>query len=212
MSSPRANRSAAGFTLLELLVALNLLALLTVGLAAALHAGNRAAAAVDRSLDQSSQLALAYRFLRDALADAQPLPLAGAAEPREIRFDGRPDRLSFVAELPPHLSIGGFADLTLALDGPVERSRLIVSWRTLTRAGAAAELGEAHSNVLLEHLRAVEFAYFGQADTNARAAWHDYWQAAIALPRLVRIRGQFVDGRSAPELIVTPRLAEGAVR
>jgi len=62
----------SGFTLLELLVALALLALLTAGLAPSLRLGSHAWDAVDHEASEAAELQTTQDFLRRAISEGYP--------------------------------------------------------------------------------------------------------------------------------------------
>ncbi|MGH7036278.1 MAG: type II secretion system protein GspJ [Stellaceae bacterium] len=196
-----------GFTLLELLVAISLVAVLSVLLFGGLRIGLRSADAVNRRVDHSAQIALAYDFMQAELADARPLPTQPGTLRSPIAFTGEPDRLSFVAVPPDHVALGGFQLLRVALQGQGQVRRLVVSWKQIKREAAAAEPAMLRPSILLDGVRSVEFAYFGVADRNRPPQWLDHWTGRATLPQLVRLRIAMADHRRVPDLIVAPRLA-----
>jgi general secretion pathway protein J len=198
---------SAGFTLLELLVAVSLLALLSVLLFGGLRIGLRSANAVDRRVDHTAQIAQAYDFMQNVLADARPLPIAADTLQSPIDFSGEPDRLSFVAVPPDDVGLGGFQLFRVALDGRGDDRRLVVSWQQIKRAGAATEPAMLQPSVLLDGVSSVDFAYFGMADPNRPPEWLNHWTDRLALPQLVRVRLTMADHWRAPDLVVAPRLA-----
>lgn len=208
MTAPwRIARAADGFTLVELLVAVSLVALLSVLLFGGLRLGLRTADAVDGRVDHTAQIALAYDFMQNELTDARPLPVALDSTPSPIDFTGEPNAVSFVAVPPADVALGGFQLLRVAMEGEGQRRRLVVSWHQVPRGPAASEPSMLQPSVLLDGVRSVDFAYFGVADPNRPPAWMDHWTDRQALPQLVRLRIALADGWSGPDLIVAPRLA-----
>lgn len=209
----RANlrRGTAGFTLVELLVAITLIALLTVGLYQAFGIGTRAAGAVSENIDRPAQIALTYDFMQRAFSAAEPLPVAiDSLSDATIDFDGESQTLNFVAVPPAYLAIGGFQRLHLGLEPGKDGARLIVAWAGIARGPVAPQPTMLQPSVLIDRLRSVAFAYFGVAGPQQKAAWLDRWSKRNTLPQLIRLRLTFANGMQAPDLIVAPRLAEAA--
>lgn len=210
MSAERnARAGAAGFTLIEMLVAVTLVAFIAVLLSGGLRLATRGGATVDRRLAASREVELAYDFMANQLAGAQPLPASNDAPDAPVEFTGDADSVAFVALLPPDLGLGGYYRLHawLADDGNAAR-RLIVSWDPRPQAGAdppAAASGPP--SVLIDDARSVAFAYYGVTSPNTPAGWSDRWTDQRVLPQLVRLRLVLADGTQAPDLIVAPRLA-----
>jgi general secretion pathway protein J len=201
-------RAEAGFTLIELLVAVTVVAFIAVLLFGGLRLATRSGDAVDRRLADTRQVALAYDFMTNELAGAQPLTTDGAASDAPVDFVGEPDAVGFVTLLPPDLGVGGFFRVRAALDDEGRSGRrLMVAWEARPQPGATPAVVPGRPSVLLDDVRSIAFAYFGVAAPNAPAAWNDRWTNHQSLPRLVRLRIVLADGAETPDLIVAPRLA-----
>ena len=198
----------AGFTLVELLVAMTLLAFLSIMLFGGLRFGARSWEAVVKSSAERDRIASTQNFLRDRLGQ---LTLPGPAELRQSGgdggFDGGPERLEFVAPWLSALSLGGLYRFTLwhedAGDG-----RLMLSWQP-AEAGPdeLEELGDlAGERVLLDGVAEVSLSYYGAADENDPSEWRDQWENPAAPPRLVRVHLVFADARRVwPDFVVAPK-------
>ncbi len=157
-------------------------------------------------LDWTAEIAAASGFLRNQLADAQPLE-RDSGDQKVVAFDGEADSVEFVASPPAHLAAGGWHVLRFALERARDGDRLVLSWRLVRGGPDATEASPAQRTVLLERVASVELAYFGAPNEGDAPAWHDRWQDAAVLPALVRLRLGFADGRQAPELLVALRAA-----
>lgn len=198
---------AAGFTLVELLVAVTLFALLSVVLFGGLRFGMRASEAGTARLDWSAEVAVASGFLRNQLADAQPLEKDSGEGGKVVAFDGESDCVEFVASPPAHLAAGGWHVLRLEREQRPGGDRLVVSWRLVRADPGERAASSAQRSVLLERVTTIEFAYFGALAEGDAPQWHNRWRDAAGLPALVRLRLGFADGRQAPELLVALRAA-----
>ena len=197
-------RAAPGLTLVETLVGLVLLGLVMSLALSALGLVGRAGrvAAADRT-----ELGLVQDLLRLRLLAALPIPEEGRnGGAAALIFEGRPEALAFVAELPPRFGLGGPALLGLRH----EQGALLLSWRALP-GGEAGEGGpEGRSGRrLLEGVEALRLRYFGAPRPGEAALWRDTWSEAAVLPMAIELNLDFAaeDARRWTPLVVAPRLA-----
>lgn len=199
----RTERREAGFTLVELLIALTLFALLATLLFGGLRFAGRAVAAGDARLERSAELSLAASFLRRVLAAAEPLPRAESGGGASVAFEGEPDALAFASLPPAYLAPPGYYWLRLGVESG---DRLALRWEAI---GSGEVVAAPAPTLLIERVRAIELAYFGAFDVYARPEWHERWEHAPALPQMVRLRLTFSDGSRGPDILVAPRLSRG---
>lgn len=180
-ASPRRARRPppAGATLVELLVAVGLLAFMSLLLLGGLNLGTRAWERPSLERRDAHRLERLDSFLRQLLAQAGPQPPAAAmAAPRERAFEGAPGGLRFEALLPTQLGGGGRARFALQLDPAHE---LVLDWRPL--AG-----GQGQRTVLLPEVERLEVAYLGREPGGRALRWSESWSGRDGLPALVRLR------------------------
>lgn len=197
-------RSERGFTLLELLVAVSLLALLMTLLVSGLRTGTQHLARADERLERSARSVLVQHFLRAELADARPLSDPGAGATAAIAFDGRPDGLTFVGPTPASAASGGLQMLSV----DAGEGEIVAHWRAFG-APAGTVATSPRQSVLLDHVRHADFSYFGAVKEGEAPNWHSSWESKADLPLLVRLTVEFADGAVMPELIVAIQLSSG---
>ena len=204
--TPRIASKAAGFTLVEILVAITLLGLLMAALFGGVQLGVRAWEVSEEQLDESSRLSTVQGFLRERLAQAYLLDDYAPRADARPAFAGEPDRLSFVTLMPEHLG-GGLQRMVLAVTATGERSDLAVAWWPAELDPAAVDPGVLGSRALLADVAELRLAYFGSASRDLTPAWHEVWEQPF-LPQLVRVQLRFRDQdvRSWPDLIVRPMI------
>lgn len=204
----RPGHPSAGFTLLELLIAITLLGLLMAALFGGLRLGARAWERGEERLDESGRLQVVQNFLRDRLAAAYPLSADDQDGRPRLAFEGTDEALRFVTLMPEYLGTG-FAEFTLAVADHEGARDLVVRWRRFADLEDANDAGddEPQTKVLLEGIETLEVAYYGAQRRGEPVTWHDQWQdVGVDLPRLVRLRVVFFenDRRHWPDLIVRP--------
>ena len=208
MTQKQSQRASAGFTLLEMLVALTCVALIGVVLAEsfglALKSWRRAEAAGRVGGDMEA----AERVLRRLVTSAVPLPgdgVAGAGTP--IRFDGRPHAVTFLAQAPPAFFDDDLLQYRVALTGPASNRTLSVDWHIIGAArNAAAQHGRSE---LLRDVQVFQLSYFGEASDGGDLTWTSAWSGRATLPRLIRftLRHRDPTGFQERTLYIAPRIA-----
>lgn len=188
----RRGQQPAGFTLVELLIALALTGivslLLVQGIGLAALGVDRLSRGAER-LDESRGV---DQVLRHILATAAVVPGSGTG----TGFSGGAAQVSFlslVADSGPGLYR---VDLAIELSGG-ER-RLVLTRRPVA---SVAEPRPARS-VLARGVRAFRIAYFGADTLGDEPAWHDRWDGLAYLPSLMRIELDTADAPARPPLIV----------
>lgn len=207
-SAPR--RRLCGFTLLELVVALTLLALMSAVLFGALGFAGRSWEGGEAKAEASGSMRLAEGFLRGQLEAMHPLRMRKVVE-FPLLFAGEREEMRFAAPLPARISGGGiwYYRLVLVRDG--DRSRLTLE-RTIPDVDAAAppEFDAADRSILAEDIKELRIGYYGR-DPGAAATmaptWRERWDDRQRLPLLLRIDVVPARGLPWPPLLVAPRQA-----
>jgi general secretion pathway protein J len=199
---------ARGFTLLEMLAALALLALLLAGVWSGISAATRTIRAGQAAAARIELLRAAQGYLRRELQEAQPLPWTKTHEGNDVTFDGTARRVRFVAPLPGYLGRLGSQLQTVELVPDGENLRLQVQLAELSPdGGPPVPIGKPQ--VLLHGIVAGRFQYRGYDARMRPLPWQADWPMAGRLPVLVRLQLQLKHGRSWPTLTV-PLRVDGA--
>ncbi len=207
-----ARRGARGFTLLETVIALTLLAVMLAMLFAGLRMGIRAWDAGSGRGDRADQALLTWSFVRKELTAAFPWrfkdPLAV-----KLAFRGERERLRFVSMRPAEIGGGGLAFVSFEFEparGTSEPGRLVMR-RAFAAAGhtdfSAVEAAEKFT--ILEAVSTVRFEYFGAENDATSPAWSDRWEFPQRLPSHVRLKVKLGE-EPLPDMVVAMRLGEEA--
>lgn len=197
-----------GFTLLELLIALTLFAILMTALLGGLRFGTRVFEASTDRLEDSDRLSAVRSFLRQRLEEVAPVngAIEGASDDQPV-FVGEPTRLRLASTMPESLGQGLFLlELSLQPNAGDDAGDLHLRWRPWP---GAAE-GGIDERAILRNVAGLSMAYFAQAADDRAGGWRDSWSEPGRLPELIRIDLTFVDGdrRRWQPLIVSPMIDE----
>jgi general secretion pathway protein J len=208
--TPKVERDAgceAGFTLVELLVALALFSLLVTVLFDNVRFGLHAWQHGSSHAENFEHGMVSQDLLRGLIGNVYPMFVTdGGAQP-QIDFDGAKESVSFLGNAPTVASGGGRFRFKFFVERKQSRTDLIVS--------ATPELSDRQDSLmttrtlLISDIDRAEISYFGEAASEQTAQWVDSWRQRSDMPRLVRIRVAFRPGdtRLWPELLIAPRIA-----
>ncbi|MBB3064708.1 prepilin-type N-terminal cleavage/methylation domain-containing protein [Limibacillus halophilus] len=196
----QSNDRSAGFTLLELLIALTLSGLILAGLGAGLRivssSWDRGAALAERH----ETIGMTQDFLRREFSRLQWL-YWGAGDERRLAFEGERRRLRYIVAEPPYPDLPGLYAIELALvRAPGGGERLL---RRRARFHPEErdfdDLEFTDDVVLLEDALGLQFAF---APENNGTTWRGQWSDGERLPRLVSL----APGASAGDDLFWPPL------
>jgi general secretion pathway protein J len=212
---PYPRSRSGGFTLIEVLLALTLLALLMVGAFAGVHSATRAVESGERLIDRTNKLRVAQEFLRREISQAQALVIEQDATTGEaVLFEGDEETLRFVAPMPGYLGHGGPYVQQLSFEQQDGDLRLL--FRHAIHNGYDAdeeplEDPELVPVVLLENIASARFEYRALDDAGKLDDWTDEWDKRGRMPLLVRISVEFEQGANQvwPEMVV-PLMVDSA--
>jgi prepilin-type N-terminal cleavage/methylation domain-containing protein len=178
-SGPATGNSQAGFTLLEVLIAAVLLAVMMALLLSAFRVAASTWEKGENKAERVSRMLVVTNFLRGYIGGAVPVmeppsvKLAGA-RPRAL-FRGDADHLLFVAAIPAQAK-GGFYQFQLYVSGD-EHHDLRATIRPLPQLKNDAPEPEPIDDVaIVENVESVRFSYYnsdaeGRMETQARTEW-----------------------------------------
>ena len=179
----RLARKDAGFTVVELLVSLVILALVMSFLPGTLRLGRRVWES-DAVFLREEAITSFRRVIEERLTGTMPIFIRDAARGVRIEFTGEPDRVVFVSTASQGPAGGGVYRFELSADD----GNALVLRQTLYRPGSEAgtPLPEAR-HVAPARIGGLAFRYFGQAKANEAPLWQARWTRQDTLPDLVEI-------------------------
>lgn len=202
-----------GFTLVELLIALTLVAMITVLMFSGLRLGTRAWEGVEVASERVADIRIARNFVERMLRQARPASVFVDGLQLDV-FAGDAERIEFVAPLTENVGIPGLYLLRLQLEQGGEHPRLVLvrwllhpevlaggddypPWEPLVDADTELEdagptdrdvaSGAYGRTVLLPEVGEFELAYFGIGEGQQDPEWLGEWLNERRLPLAVRL-------------------------
>ncbi len=230
---------AGGFTLIEIMLAITLLAMMMAMIYASLNVGIRAWDAGDARVAAASNWRTVEHFLRRELGQIFPSRWRAVPQPY-IAFEGTATSLRYVTALNLDAALQNgasaglqWAELSLQDGGVLQLNRQafdsqaqnfdgLVAAGVSGAASASATPGTTSTNTpqptqptvapvrLMENVTAFEIGYFGAETDLAEPTWRTEWRDLVRLPMLVRLRVETTRGRDVPDMVVALKVGEEA--
>lgn len=187
-------KGSRGFTLVELVIAMTLMALIGVSLSGVLVIGARAASSAERKTEQARRYRVATELIVRQLRSTAALRLPKDQKDEQgdgqdvAYFIGESERLSFITSAPQTPENSGLA----VVDLWVEDGQLMMSESPYFLLASEGKIGAEFEDLtfaatLLYDVESVSFEY--QRSDLERDKWADSWDASEedALPAAVKI-------------------------
>lgn len=189
-----------GFTLLEMLVSLALLALILTVLAQMIFGARLALGFIDRRAAQGPVTA-AQAYIRAAVSQARDFPELKAAG--EVAFFGTANQMTFLSGHAPRGSYQGLYKVTLRVAANRTGANDLVADLQIARPPATHLQPATNSVPLVRNIQSVSFGYTAN-DGGTSSSWN-----TAVLPQLVTVRVRFPAGdrRRWDDLLIAPELS-----
>jgi general secretion pathway protein J len=197
------SRSHSGVTLVEMVVALALLSMLSVGVILAFQQSHRAYERISYANRSHQDVVVVQRFFRTALENTYPFESDRGDPARARGLEGSSQQISFTTSALQSQGAAGHRRYIFRLEPQADGFQNLVATSEPDRNGLGT--GAQTTETVMTRVQTIEWSYF---DSNG---WRDAWSEQHA-PSLVRLRVSFPpgDSRRWPELIVAPRITDDA--
>jgi len=202
--------SGRGFTLLEFLVALTILALMLGVTMNSLNFSVRTSNSVETAILATEQVHLVHRALRQQIQTAMPVLRQTESAVNEVDFSGSAGSLELIAPLRGLGTYSGPYRIRLEVQNDTgfagDQGRLVMHYIRYSPDTSPGWTEEGGSTVVIDGFASAALAY-RSASGAAGEEWMDEWRNPMRLPGLVRLRIEYPAGspRFAPDLIVPMR-------
>jgi general secretion pathway protein J len=193
-----------GFTLLELLIAMVLLSMVLVVVYGSLNTSMKSWDKGNERAELINELRLVQEFVRTQLRQSVTVYRNDSTDGRVIYFDGRADKIGWVAPMLTYLGRGGLYFVQLDTVGIRDDTVLRMRWYRYHPEDSEEgpdDQSRIEETVLLPHISAFKISYFGAEDVNEEPDWYSRWESKLERPQLVRIEWD-VPGINWPPLVV----------
>lgn len=188
-----ARQRSAGFTLIEILVALGLMALLFT-LAFGVLRGMRGTIGRGEALiNRNDEVRLAQTFLRRQLSHSMGLPFERLDDSGLNKiFEADGERIRFVAPMPGYLAAGGPHVQTLEIERGDDGFEILFQHELLNGFDPDESSDDARPPIrLLGGMSEAHFEFRGLEDDFSLSDWSEDWDDPQKMPLLVRVVAEF---------------------
>ena len=166
-------QGARGFTLIEVMLAILLLAVLLAAAFGGIRSAVKGMHSGEDLMDRTNRLRVAQEFIRHQVSRILPLPFGqerGTGE--NLLFEGKRDLMRFVAPMPGYLSNGGAYVQTLELSNTRNGRQLLFNhWMLNGFDKDKLNKGDSEPVVLMDQIESGKFEYRKLDDQDELEDW-----------------------------------------
>ena len=216
MSAFRRHSPARGFTLIEVMLSILLLAVLLAAAFGGIRSAVKGMHVGENLMDRTNRLRVAQEFIRHQLSRVLPLPFGQErGTGKYLMFEGERDLIRFVAPMPGYLSNGGAYVQTLELSNTRNGKQLLFNhWMLNGFDKDKLNKGDSEPVILMDQVDSGRFEYRKLDDQGELEDWTDDWDDPSITPVMIRIvlkmRAQALVGW--PDMEIPLMLDSGAAR
>lgn len=199
-------KRTAGFSLLEVLAALALLAILLLVVYSGVRMASLSVQRGSATIDRLDEVRGAREFLRREISEAVALPWVLDRKGKPVVFEGTRESIRFVAPLPGYLGKTGMQVVNVRIidDEASQGQRIEVHFVPLPTS--ASGLPDMAPEPLIAGLHGLRFRFAG-----SDGVWKDRWDERASLPVQVGIDTDERERGAWPGQVIAPRQSASAL-
>jgi len=209
-------RRTAGFTLVELLLAITLMSILLGLTYTGLRAATRSSQQGELLLAAGGELRASHQFIRRQLNQMLALPYAVTEDAEELRvvFEGDARHIQYVAPMPGYLGAGGPQVQLIEVVNADDGELLIQFSHALLQGFEESRLYDRDPVILLDGVSSAGFEFLTMDEEGELIGWTSSWDQQDTLPVAVRLDLEFSGDLNMqwPDLAASVRVDEQALR
>lgn len=207
---------AAGFTLVELLLAITLMSILLGLTYSGLRAATRSSQRGELLLAAGGELRASHQFIRRQLNQMLPLSFVETddTQPLRIVFQGDAKYIQYVAPMPGYLGSGGPQVQLIEIVNGDDGESIVQFSHALLQGFTQDRLYDRDPVILLESVNSAGFEFLGRDEEGELTGWTTTWDMEELLPVAVRLDLEFSEGLNLrwPDLAAGVRVDEQALQ
>ena len=205
-------RLERGFTLIELIAAITLLAVLTTILMGTVRGAERSTSAANDAVERTEQYARTQAFLREHISGVLPMRWRREVS-QPLKFNGKSSSLTYFAPVTSQIAEGGVMWWQLAIAKSQQKSQLVLRRQAVDpEEKSVPDLSSAEAIVLADNIDALSISYFDPGDdplNNPDAGtWVDSWDENARMPSIIAIRVTETGDKRWPDLFIPVKLSQ----
>jgi general secretion pathway protein J len=191
---------SGGFTLLEIMIAMLLLAVITTTSVSMLYINIKGWESVSKSSEEHMAEHLARSRVEQIIRTLLPFTWQQNRAHR-LAFSGDAGYIQFIAPAPQQYQAGGLFEYRLVQERDSEQGLSLVLYYAPyypnTKNFSLPDQG--HRRILISGLASVEFSFYGKLQIRSEAEWTDQWAETNAFfPELIKI-SHTLEGANSPQ-------------
>jgi len=194
------NRPSAGFTIVEVVIALTILSMIMLALITAMRTLADTQERVQEVTDRTAEMRMVSRFLRSNIGQAVAVSRMQKRSLESSYFKGLDKELVWAVPLSAGPTIGGLNIARLS----ILKGQLVIQFQPFKSPSDEPDWTEIESHVLVSDLKSITLAYRADIDQE----WEEGWEWRVNNPGSVRVSIE-TERKFWPELVIS--LANGVV-